>query len=222
MFRDLERVQTVFTSIAAHRLFGANLSYRGQTMNGEGMLVSGSYFPVLGIQPALGRLLEPAGRSEGRRVARRRARATAIGRRGSIGTPRSSGETLIVNGQHLTIVGVAPAGFEGTTLGRQAARLRADHACAASWSPASTSSTIGAATGPTCSRRLRPGISIEEAPYADQRAVPRDRERRRSAAAEGHERPDAGALQDEAARAWRTDRAGRARSMEKRERRCGC
>src|SRR5687768_17896365 len=54
MFRDLERVQTVFTSIAAHRLFGANLAYRGETMNGEGMLVSGSYFPVLGIQPAIG------------------------------------------------------------------------------------------------------------------------------------------------------------------------
>ena len=39
--------------------FGANLAYRGQTSNGEGMLVSGSYFPVLGLQPALGRLLGP-------------------------------------------------------------------------------------------------------------------------------------------------------------------
>ena len=29
-------------------MFGANLAYRGQTLNGEGMLVSGSYFPVLG------------------------------------------------------------------------------------------------------------------------------------------------------------------------------
>src|ERR671913_3258 len=45
MFRDLQRVQQVFTSVAAHRLFGANFSYRGQTMNGEGLLVSGSYFP---------------------------------------------------------------------------------------------------------------------------------------------------------------------------------
>ena len=34
MFRDLERVQTVFTGIAAHRPFGANLAYRGQTLNG--------------------------------------------------------------------------------------------------------------------------------------------------------------------------------------------
>ena len=29
--------------------FGANLAIAGQTLNGEGMLVSGSYFPVLGI-----------------------------------------------------------------------------------------------------------------------------------------------------------------------------
>ena len=60
MFRDLERVQTTFTGIAAHRLFGANLAYRGQTLSGDGVFVSGSYFPVLGMQPALGRLLGPA------------------------------------------------------------------------------------------------------------------------------------------------------------------
>ena len=59
MFRDLERAQTVFTGIAAHVTFGANLSARGQTQNGDGLLVSGSYFPVLGLQPALGRLLGP-------------------------------------------------------------------------------------------------------------------------------------------------------------------
>src|SRR5207247_2509020 len=57
MFRDLEKEQTVFTGIAAHRLFGANLAYRGQTVSGQGLLVSGSYFQVLGLQPAIGRLL---------------------------------------------------------------------------------------------------------------------------------------------------------------------
>src|SRR5918996_1696967 len=55
MFRDLERVQQVFTGIAAHVNFGANLSFKGQTQNGEGMLVSGSYFNVLGVKPAIGR-----------------------------------------------------------------------------------------------------------------------------------------------------------------------
>jgi hypothetical protein len=59
MFRDLQRRQTSFTDIAAHRQFDANLAYRGRTLSGEGMLVSGSYFPVLGVQAALGRLLAP-------------------------------------------------------------------------------------------------------------------------------------------------------------------
>jgi hypothetical protein len=57
MFRDLEKAQTVFTGIAAHNLFGANLALRGQVpINSEGMLVSGSYFPVLELEPAAGRL----------------------------------------------------------------------------------------------------------------------------------------------------------------------
>src|SRR5215813_12520355 len=47
MFRDLERVQTPFTGIAAHVTFGANIAARGQTESAEGLLVSGSYFPVL-------------------------------------------------------------------------------------------------------------------------------------------------------------------------------
>ena len=57
MFRDLERAHSDFSGIAAHRLFGANLAFDGQTVNGDGLLVSGSYFQVLGLQPALGRLL---------------------------------------------------------------------------------------------------------------------------------------------------------------------
>src|SRR5438034_1124930 len=59
MFRDLERIQTPFTGIAAHVTFAANLASGGQTQNGEGLLVSGNYFPVLGLKPAIGRLLDP-------------------------------------------------------------------------------------------------------------------------------------------------------------------
>jgi hypothetical protein len=59
MFRDLERVQNVFTGIAAHSEFQANLAASGVTMNGNGLFVSGSYFPVLGVKAALGRLLGP-------------------------------------------------------------------------------------------------------------------------------------------------------------------
>ena len=59
MFRDLEREQTVLTGLAGHRTFGVNLAFDGQTMTNEGLLVSGSYFPTLGVQPALGRLIGP-------------------------------------------------------------------------------------------------------------------------------------------------------------------
>src|SRR5215831_1888960 len=55
MFRDLQKVQTAFTDIAAHVDFSANLAYDTQTSSSDGLLVSGSYFPVLQLQPALGR-----------------------------------------------------------------------------------------------------------------------------------------------------------------------
>src|SRR6516164_3837587 len=58
MFRDLQKVQTVFTGIAAHLLTNANLSFNGQTLNGQAMLVSGNYFQVLQVQPALGRVFD--------------------------------------------------------------------------------------------------------------------------------------------------------------------
>jgi len=60
MFRDLEREQTPFTGLAAHVSFGTNLAYRGETMTGDGLFVSGSYFGVLGVQPAFGRLIGPS------------------------------------------------------------------------------------------------------------------------------------------------------------------
>ena len=116
MFRDLQKAQNVFTDVAAHRLFGANLAYRNQTQNGEGLLVSGSYFPVLGIRPALGRLLSPEDDQKvGESLVAVLSHAYWVSRFAR--DPNVLGATLIVNGQHLTVVGVAPEGFSGTTLG---------------------------------------------------------------------------------------------------------
>ncbi len=116
MFKDLQRVQTVFTGIAAHRLFGANLSFKGQTLAGEGMMVSGTYFPVLGLQPAAGRLLTPEDdRAPGESPVV--VLAHDYWRKRFDAAPSVVGDRLVVNGQPLTIVGVAPAGFRGTTLG---------------------------------------------------------------------------------------------------------
>jgi len=116
MFRDLERLQSVFTGIAAHVSFSANLAFGGQTLSGRGMLVSGSYFPVLGVQPASGRLLGPDDdRSIGQSPVVVLSHAYWTTRFNA--DPNVVNQAMIVNGQSLTIVGVAPSGFEGTTLG---------------------------------------------------------------------------------------------------------
>ena len=116
MFRDLEKAQTTFTGIAAHRLFGANLAFGGQTLNGEGLLVSGSYFPVLGVQPALGRLLGP---DDDRTVGESHVAVLshAWWEKRFARDPTVLNQPLTINGQAMTIVGVAPRGFDGTTLG---------------------------------------------------------------------------------------------------------
>ncbi|MBP1636032.1 MAG: permease, partial [Acidobacteria bacterium] len=118
MFRDLERAQRVFTGIAAHRPFGANLAFRGETLNGRGVLVSGSYFPVLELQPSLGRLFD---RRDDATVGEPRAVVLShdYWRTRFDARPDVLGQALVVNGQPLTIAGVAPRGFEGTSLGVQ-------------------------------------------------------------------------------------------------------
>ena len=40
MFRDLEEKQDVFVGLAAHRTFGANLAWKGNTTSAQGALAS--------------------------------------------------------------------------------------------------------------------------------------------------------------------------------------
>lgn len=117
MYRDLAAGQSVFTGIGAHRDFNANLS-SGQrpARTANGILVSGSYFSVLGVAPAAGRLID-AGDEQ------------AIGESAVVvlshdywqsafgGAPDAIGRSITVNGRELAIVGVAPRGFAGTILG---------------------------------------------------------------------------------------------------------
>jgi predicted permease len=118
MFRDLEGKQSVLSGLAAHVTFGLNLSYNQQPINGDGMLVSGSYFPTLGLKPALGRLLGPSDdQAIGTNfvtVLSYRFWETRLG-----SDPDVLNKPIILNGQSMTIVGVAPDGFDGTTLGVQ-------------------------------------------------------------------------------------------------------
>jgi predicted permease len=161
MFKDLERVQTVFTGIAAHVGFGANLSYQGQTMSGGGMLVSGSYFPVLGLRPALGRLLDyDDDRNIGGHFVTVLSHAYWTSRLGA--NPAVLNQSLIVNGQSMTIVGVAPPGFNSTTLGQEAevyVPITMRQLMAPGWKGFDNRRSYWA----YLFARLKPGVSVEQA-----------------------------------------------------------
>jgi predicted permease len=117
MFRDLEKAKTALSGIAGHMPFAVSLSMPGQTpINADGVLVSGSYFPVLGIQPAIGRLFDRTD-DQGVRVNNVTVLSYAFWENSLGADPAVLGKEITVNGQHLTIIGVAPRAFDGTTLG---------------------------------------------------------------------------------------------------------
>ncbi len=77
----------------------------------SGELVSGNYFQVLGVQPALGRMLAPG--DETAAVISHRFWKSRFG-----GDPKTVGRTANLNGVAFTIVGVTPARFFGAAVGR--------------------------------------------------------------------------------------------------------
>jgi predicted permease len=116
MFRDLEKAGGPFSGVAAHRIFGANLSFEGQTLSASGMLVSGSYFPLLGVQPSMGRVFGPADdQNFGEHSVVVLSYNYWENRLGK--DPSVLNQTLIINGHPMTVVGVAARDFEGTTMG---------------------------------------------------------------------------------------------------------
>ena len=220
MFRDLQKAHAVFTDIAAHVLFGANLSFHNQTLNGQGVLVSGSYFPVLGLTPAVGRLLSPQDDQklgESLVVVLSHAYWTSRFDR----NPGVVSDTLIVNGQHLTIVGVAPEGFDGTTLGAKP-QVFVPITLRGLMNPGFNQFHNRRSYWAYVFARLRPGVTHRAGAHAAQRAVSRDHQRRRGAAAARHERSDHDAVQGTAGARSSPAHAARARSTVKPASRCCC
>ena len=116
MFRDLEKSPGPFTAVAAHRMTGVSIAVRNEPMTGEAAMVSGSYFPVLGLNAAAGRLLTP----DDDRVIGANFVAVLSYRfwEEKFGKdPKAIGQPIIVNGKSYSIVGVAPENFDGTTAG---------------------------------------------------------------------------------------------------------
>jgi len=117
MFREMQRDQTAFQALAGSRGAQASLSYRNHALPGSAHLVSGNYFSVLGVEPAIGRLFtEDDDRLPGGHPVVVLSHGYWVSRFGA--DPSVLNETMVVNGHPMTIVGVAQRGFSGEMPGR--------------------------------------------------------------------------------------------------------
>jgi predicted permease len=120
-WRDLREQNRSFSAVAGYDW--AQMSVGAAGKEGEagfafGQMVSGDYFPTLGVRAALGRTLGPGDDVEGagQPVA---VLSDSFWRRRFGADPKAVGGTLSLNGQRFTVVGVASREFTGTDLGIQ-------------------------------------------------------------------------------------------------------
>jgi predicted permease len=116
MFEGLRDGAPVFSGVLAQWLAGANFKAGESTENVTVGLVSGSFFEVLGVRPALGRVFaSDDDRTPGGHplvvLGHRFFESRLAGDRSVVG------RTVHVNGHPMTVIGVAPAGFYGLDVG---------------------------------------------------------------------------------------------------------
>ena len=112
MYEDFRDKNEVFSGMFCRNWMDLNLSFEGRTERISGELVSGTYFPVLGVGAAAGRVFNPTDDQtpggEPYAVLSYRYWMSRFG-----GDPRVVGKKLVLNGYPFTIVGVSQAGFDG-------------------------------------------------------------------------------------------------------------
>ncbi len=108
--RYRDATSNIFAGLAAQKWTSLSLRALGSAVAVRGTLTSGNYFEVLGVRPARGRFFT---RDDDRQVviSYRFWRAQMAGDSSVVGGP------VYLNGKLLTIAGVAPKGFEGTSPG---------------------------------------------------------------------------------------------------------
>lgn len=117
MYKDLRDRNPVFSGLLARYAIALNVSARGATERAEGELVTGNYFEVLGVRPALGRIFTPADETApGANPVAVLSYGYWTRRFGN--DPSILNKQLEVNGTSLTVVGVARSGFGGIQIGQ--------------------------------------------------------------------------------------------------------
>jgi predicted permease len=116
MYSDFKNHNDVFSGMFCRFPIETSLGYGNQTERVAAELVSGSYFPVLGVGPSAGRIFTPADDKVpgGHPLA---VLSYAFWQTRFARDPSIVGKTVVINGRSMTVVGVAQRGFDGVELG---------------------------------------------------------------------------------------------------------
>jgi predicted permease len=116
MYKDFRDRNEVFTGLLARFPTAMTIAWEGRSERVNGDIVSGNYFDVLGVRPALGRVFND---SDDRTPGAHPVAVLSYGfwQRRFGGDPAVLDRTLVVNGHPMTIVGVSAAGFNGIQVG---------------------------------------------------------------------------------------------------------
>ena len=117
VYKDLRDRNQAFSNLLARFPTSVSVSGQGSTELAQAELVSGNYFEMLGVQPALGRVFsasdETAPGANTLAVLSYGYWARHFG-----SDPGILNKQIVVNGTSLTVVGVARAGFTGIQIGQ--------------------------------------------------------------------------------------------------------
>jgi predicted permease len=117
LYKGLAKNTSAFDGVMARFEFPASIASRGQTDRGSGELVTGNYFDVLGVRPALGRVLTPSDDDvQGAHPVLVLSHAYWMRHFG--GDTDVLNQAILVNNTEMTIVGVTQAGFTGIQVGQ--------------------------------------------------------------------------------------------------------
>jgi putative ABC transport system permease protein len=116
MYRDLRDQAKVFDGLIATSAASVGITHDRISEIGDAELVGGNYFSVLGIRPALGRLLTPA--DDGAPGANPAAVLSYHYWVAHLGAdPRLVGQTIALNGHAFEVIGIAPRDFQSAVWG---------------------------------------------------------------------------------------------------------
>jgi predicted permease len=117
MYVDFRDRNTVFSDVFARFPIALTMLHENRSERVKGDLVTGTYFRALGLHAAAGRLFGPSDDvvPGGHPIA---VLSHGFWLRRFGGTQAIIGRTIRLNGQPMTVVGVGPAGFNGTDTGR--------------------------------------------------------------------------------------------------------